>query len=119
MVLQTGDGESDDGGNNLWARRPNTIGRRRVRYHVRAFAIMLAGDRRRADDLVRDTIELTFTAENRPRAGVDLRAQMFAVLHGLHSGRLDRGPAHSPQYGRSHNTPAASEPPKSASVARP
>jgi RNA polymerase sigma-70 factor, ECF subfamily len=52
--------------------------------HVRAFAIMLAGDRRRADDLVRDTIELTFTAENRPRAGVDLKAQMFAVLHRLH-----------------------------------
>ena len=47
---------------------------------------MLAGDRRRADDLVRDTIELTFTAENRPRAGVDLKVQMFTALHRLHYG---------------------------------
>ncbi len=52
--------------------------------HLRAFAIMLAGDRRRADDLVGDTIELIFTAENRPRAGVDLKVQLFAVLHRLH-----------------------------------
>jgi DNA-directed RNA polymerase specialized sigma24 family protein len=32
--------------------------------HLRAFAIMLACDRRRADDLVRDTIEQTFTPAN-------------------------------------------------------
>jgi RNA polymerase sigma-70 factor, ECF subfamily len=65
--------------------------------HVRAFAIMLAGDRRRADDLVRDTIELTFTAENRPRAGVDLKVQMFAVLHRLHYGALRPSTARSAQ----------------------
>jgi RNA polymerase sigma-70 factor, ECF subfamily len=56
--------------------------------HLRAFAIMLAGDRRRADDLVRDTIEQTFTAVNWPPTGVDLKVQMFAVLHGLHYGAL-------------------------------
>jgi RNA polymerase sigma-70 factor (ECF subfamily) len=56
--------------------------------HLRAFAIVLAGDRGRADDLVRDTIELTFTGVNRPRAGVNLKVQMFAVLHRLHYGAL-------------------------------
>jgi RNA polymerase sigma-70 factor, ECF subfamily len=64
--------------------------------HVRAFAIMLAGDRRRADDLVRDTIEQTFAAVNRPGAGVDLKVQMFAALHRLHYGALrpsTEGPA--------------------------
>jgi RNA polymerase sigma-70 factor (ECF subfamily) len=64
--------------------------------HLRAFAMMLAGDRRRADDLVRDTIELTFTAENRPRAGIELKVQMFAVLHRLHYAALrpsTEGPA--------------------------
>ena len=47
---------------------------------------MLAVDRRRADDLVRDTIEQTFTAVNWPPTGVDLKVQMVAVLHGLHYG---------------------------------
>jgi RNA polymerase sigma-70 factor (ECF subfamily) len=68
--------------------------------HLRAFAIMLAGDRRRADDLVRDTIELTFTAENRPRAEVDLKVQMFAVLHRLHYAALrpsTEGPEQQPE----------------------
>ena len=56
--------------------------------HLRAFAIMLAGDHRRADDLVCDTIEQTFNAVNRLPTGVDLKVQMFAVLHGLHYGAL-------------------------------
>jgi RNA polymerase sigma-70 factor (ECF subfamily) len=56
--------------------------------HLRAFAIMLVGDRPRADDLVRQTIEQTFTALNRPPAGVDLKIQTFAFLHGLHFGSL-------------------------------
>ena len=56
--------------------------------HLRAFAIMLAGDRQRADDLVCDTIEQTFTAVNRPPIGVDLKVQLFAVLHGLHDSAL-------------------------------
>jgi RNA polymerase sigma-70 factor (ECF subfamily) len=54
--------------------------------HLRAFAIMLAGDRRRADNLVHCTIELIFPAENRPRAEVDLKVQMFMALHRLHYG---------------------------------
>ena len=52
--------------------------------HLRAFALMLAGDHRRADDLVYDTIAQTFGAANSPPTGVDLKLQMFAVLHRLH-----------------------------------
>ena len=55
--------------------------------HLRAFAAMLAGDRRRADDLVCDTIEQTFTGVNRPHAGIDLKLQMFSTLHRLHYAR--------------------------------
>jgi RNA polymerase sigma-70 factor, ECF subfamily len=65
--------------------------------HLHAFAIILAGDRRRADDLVRDTIKQTFTAVNRPPTGVDLKVQMFAVLHGLHYGALGRSTEGSAQ----------------------
>ena len=36
---------------------------------LRAFAVLLAGDRQRADDLVRETIVQTFTAVSRPRPG--------------------------------------------------
>jgi RNA polymerase sigma-70 factor (ECF subfamily) len=64
--------------------------------HLRAFAMMLAGDRRRADDLVCDTIEQIFTGVNRPPSRVGLKVQMFAILHGLHYGALcssTEGPA--------------------------
>jgi hypothetical protein len=56
--------------------------------HLRAFAIMLAGDGGRAEDLVCATIEQTFSGVNWPPTGVDLKIQMFAVLHGLHYGAL-------------------------------
>jgi DNA-directed RNA polymerase specialized sigma24 family protein len=51
---------------------------------LRAFATMLVGDRRRADGLVHDTIEQTFTEVNRPRAGINLKLQMFSTLRRLH-----------------------------------
>ncbi len=54
--------------------------------HLRAFAAMLTGSPRRGDDLVRDTIEQTLAAVNRPRAGNDLNLQMFSVMHRLHYG---------------------------------
>ena len=56
--------------------------------HLRAFAAMLAGDRRRADDLVCDTIEQTFAGVNRPHAGIDLKLQMFSTRHRLHYAAL-------------------------------
>ena len=51
--------------------------------HLRAFAVMLAGDCQRADDLVRDTILQTFTAADRPIAMIRLKVQMFAGLRKL------------------------------------
>ena len=56
--------------------------------HLRAFAVHLAGDRQRADDLVRETIVQTFTAVNRPRAGISLEVRMFTALRRLHYGAL-------------------------------
>ena len=88
-VVQIGDGEGDDDGAAICG--PGTLMRSDVLAciaHLRAFAIMLAGDHRRADDLVCDTIEQTFTEVNRLPTGVDLKVQMFAVLHGLHYGAL-------------------------------
>ena len=55
---------------------------------LRAFAVLLAGDRQRADDLVRETIVQTFTAVSRPRAGISLKVRMFTALHRLHDGTL-------------------------------
>jgi RNA polymerase sigma-70 factor, ECF subfamily len=63
--------------------------------HLRAFAAMLAGDRRRADDLVCDTIEQTFTGVHRPHAGIDLKLQMFSTLHRLCAGRRLEAPRSS------------------------
>jgi RNA polymerase sigma-70 factor (ECF subfamily) len=56
--------------------------------HLRAFARVLAGDRQRADDLVRETIIQTFTAVNRPRVGISLKIRMFTALRRLHYGAL-------------------------------
>jgi RNA polymerase sigma-70 factor (ECF subfamily) len=56
--------------------------------HLRAFARVLAGDRQRADDLVRETIVQTFTAANRPRVGISLKVRMFTALRRLHYGAL-------------------------------
>jgi RNA polymerase sigma-70 factor (ECF subfamily) len=56
--------------------------------HLRAFAVVLAGDRQRADDLVRETIVQTFTAVNRPHAGISLKVRMFTALRMLHYGAL-------------------------------
>jgi RNA polymerase sigma-70 factor (ECF subfamily) len=74
--------------------------------HLRAFAIMLAGDHRRADDLVCDTIEQTFTEVNRLPTGVDLKVQMFAVLHGLHYGAL---PSSTEGSARQRESPSSKE----------
>jgi RNA polymerase sigma-70 factor (ECF subfamily) len=52
--------------------------------HLRAFALLLAGDCQRADDLVRATILQPFTAVNRPSAVISLKVQMFAGLRKLH-----------------------------------
>jgi RNA polymerase sigma-70 factor, ECF subfamily len=94
--LETGDGESDDDGSTLRVGAPMRLDVVACIRHLRAFAMMLAGDRRCADDLVRNTIEQFFAAANWPPTWVDLKVQMFAVLHGLHYGGLrpsTQGPA--------------------------
>jgi RNA polymerase sigma-70 factor, ECF subfamily len=80
--------------------------------HLRAFAMMLAGDRRRADDLVRNTIEQIFTQVNPPPTQVDLKVQMFAVLHGLHYSALrpsTEGPAQQRESSLSNDDGLASD----------
>ena len=67
--------------------------------HLRAFAVMLAGDWQRADDLVRDTILQTFTAGDRPIAMIRLKVQMFAGLRKLHYAALRQSTAASAQDG--------------------
>ena len=57
---------------------------------LRAFAVLLAGDRQRADDLVGETIVQTFTAMKRPRDGISLQVRMFTALRRLHYGALDQ-----------------------------
>ena len=67
---------------------------------LRAFAVLLAGDRQRADDLVRETIVQTFTAVKRPRDGISLQVRMFTALRRLHYGALDQsidGAARQPE----------------------
>jgi RNA polymerase sigma-70 factor (ECF subfamily) len=84
-VLQTGEGEMTTAASC----EPGTLARSDVLAcipHLRAFAAVLTGDRSRADDLVHDTIEQIVTAANRPRAGANLKVQMFATLHRLHYG---------------------------------
>jgi RNA polymerase sigma-70 factor (ECF subfamily) len=56
--------------------------------HLRAFAVVLAGNRQRAEDLARETIVQTFTAVNRPHAGISPKVRMFAALRRLHYGAL-------------------------------
>jgi RNA polymerase sigma-70 factor (ECF subfamily) len=67
--------------------------------HLRAFAVMLAGNCQRADDLVRDTILQTFTAADRPIAMIKLKVQMFAGLRKLHYAALRQSTAASAQDG--------------------
>ena len=67
---------------------------------LRAFAVLLAGDRQRADDLVGETIVQTFTAVKRPRDGISLQVRMFTALRRLHYGALDQsidGAARQPE----------------------
>lgn len=78
--------------------------------HLRAFAAMLAGDRRRADDLVCDTIEQTFTGVNGPHAGIDLKLQMFSTLHRLHYAALRPSAERSGQQQESPSSGQDDEP---------
>ena len=63
---------------------------------LRRFARALAGNREAADDLVQDTLERAWTKRHLWQAGTNLRAWLFAVMHGVYvNGARRRRPAES------------------------
>ena len=55
---------------------------------LRRYARALVGDRASADDLVQDTLERAWTKFHLYRAGTDLRAWLFTVMHNVHVNRV-------------------------------
>ncbi|RJF95218.1 RNA polymerase sigma factor [Noviherbaspirillum saxi] len=51
---------------------------------LRRYARALAGDRSGADDLVQDTMERGWSKLSSWRAGSDMRAWLFGIMHNLH-----------------------------------
>jgi RNA polymerase sigma-70 factor (ECF subfamily) len=52
--------------------------------HLRRYARVLVGDRDRADDLVQDCLERAWSRMHLWRAGTNIRAWLFTILHNLH-----------------------------------
>jgi RNA polymerase sigma-70 factor (ECF subfamily) len=55
---------------------------------LRRYARALVGDRSAADDLVQDTLERAWAKFHLYRAGTDLRAWLFTVMHNVHVNRV-------------------------------
>jgi RNA polymerase sigma-70 factor (ECF subfamily) len=55
---------------------------------LRRYARALVGDREAADDLVQDTLERAWIKFHLYRAGSDLRAWMFTIMHNVHVNRI-------------------------------
>jgi len=51
---------------------------------LRRYARALTGERNAADDLVQDTLERAWTKLHLWRAGSDLRAWLFTIMHNVH-----------------------------------
>lgn len=51
---------------------------------LRRYARVLTGDRNRADDLVQDTLARAWEKRDLWRAGSDLRAWLFTIMHNVH-----------------------------------
>lgn len=62
---------------------------------LRRYARALTGDRARADDLVQDTLERAIVNFQLWRAGSNLRAWMFTIMHNLFVNQLRAQPAGS------------------------
>lgn len=64
---------------------------------LRRYARAMLGDRAAADDLVQDTLERAWSRFAQWRAGSDLRAWLFGIMHNLRVDQLRRGclPTHS------------------------
>lgn len=65
--------------------------------HLRRYARALLGDRAAADDLVQDTLERAWSRLSQWRAGTDMRAWLFGIMHNLRIDQLRRPtlPTHS------------------------
>lgn len=55
---------------------------------LRRYARVLTGDATRADDLVQDTLARAWEKRRLWRAGTDLRAWLFTVMHNVHVNQL-------------------------------
>lgn len=55
---------------------------------LRRYARVLTGDASRADDLVQDTLARAWEKRRLWRAGTDLRAWLFTVMHNVHVNQL-------------------------------
>jgi RNA polymerase sigma-70 factor, ECF subfamily len=55
---------------------------------LRRYARALVGERARADDLVQDTLERAWAKLHLFRAGTDLRAWLFTVMHNVHVNQI-------------------------------
>jgi RNA polymerase sigma-70 factor (ECF subfamily) len=58
---------------------------------LRRYARAMLGDRAAADDLVQDTLERAWSRFAQWRAGSDLRAWLFGIMHNLRVDQLRRG----------------------------
>lgn len=58
---------------------------------LRRYARVLVGDRAAADDLLQDTLERAWARSRQWRAGGDLRAWLFSIMHNLRIDQLRRG----------------------------
>lgn len=58
---------------------------------LRRYARAMLGDRAAADDLVQDTLERAWSRLSQWRAGSDLRAWLFGIMHNLRVDQLRRG----------------------------
>jgi RNA polymerase sigma-70 factor (ECF subfamily) len=57
---------------------------------LRRYARALVGDRAAADDLLQDTLERAWSHAHQWRAGSDLRAWLFGIMHNLRVDQLRR-----------------------------
>lgn len=57
---------------------------------LRRYARALLGDRAAADDLVQDTLERAWLRLDQWRAGSDLRAWLFSIMHNLRADQMRR-----------------------------
>lgn len=77
--------------------------------HLRRYARALVGDRERADDLVQDCLERAWGRIHLWKAGTNIRAWLFTILHNVHlnaARRQRNAPALTPIDGGAADPPA-------------